>query len=284
LPPPEARRERSERGEGRNRRGGEGRRDRGERGDRAERSDRPDAPPQDDALRADSAMAAAAVPEGAAPDHAGEAGNGEERRERRSRDRYGRDRRERDGERRDEPRADLPGAVADDGSVVAAPASADPSSPRSYFARSGDAAPTPAQVTETAVVHEEKTTPALAEQAPAATQNVANAAPTRAPVAAPVPAPAARANGLPKVAPFSLPLGELESLAQTAGLQWVNSDADKIAAVQAAIAAEPRPIHVPRERPPLVELDEGPLVLVETRKDLRQVTLPFEQQGGAQPH
>ncbi len=276
--------ERSERGEGRNRRGGEGRRDRGERGDRAERSDRPDAPPQDDALRADSAMAAAAEPEGAAPDHAGEAGNGEERRERRSRDRYGRDRRERDGERRDEPRADLPGAVADDGSVVAAPASADPSSPRSYFARSGDAAPTPAQVTETAVVHEEKTTPALAEQAPAATQNVANAAPTRAPVAAPVPAPAARANGVPKVAPFSLPLGELESLAQTAGLQWVNSDADKIAAVQAAIAAEPRPIHVPRERPPLVELDEGPLVLVETRKDLRQVTLPFEQQGGAQPH
>ena len=276
--------ERSERGEGRNRRGGEGRRDRGERGDRAERSDRPDAPPQDDALRADSAMAAAAVPEGAAPEHAGEAGNGEERRERRSRDRYGRDRRERDGERRDEPRADLPGAVADDGSVVAAPASADASSPRSYFARSGDAAPTPAQVTETAVVHEEKTTPALAEKAPAATQNVANAAPTRAPVAAPVPAPAARANGLPKVAPFSLPLGELESLAQTAGLQWVNSDADKIAAVQAAIAAEPRPIHVPRERPPLVELDEGPLVLVETRKDLRQVTLPFEQQGGAQPH
>ena len=28
---------------------------------------------------------------------------------------------------------------------------------------------------------------------------------------------------------------------------------------------------------PLVELDDGPLVLVETRKDLRTVTLPFEQ-------
>jgi ribonuclease E len=27
-------------------------------------------------------------------------------------------------------------------------------------------------------------------------------------------------------------------------------------------------VHVPRERPPLVILDEGPLVLVETRKDL----------------
>ena len=43
-----------------------------------------------------------------------------------------------------------------------------------------------------------------------------------------------------------------------------------------AIAAEPTPVHVPRERPPLVMLDEGPLVLVETRKDLSQITLPFD--------
>ena len=49
----------------------------------------------------------------------------------------------------------------------------------------------------------------------------------------------------------------------------MNSDADKVASVQAAIAAEPQPIHVPRERPALVEIDDGPLVLVETRKDLR---------------
>ena len=66
-------------------------------------------------------------------------------------------------------------------------------------------------------------------------------------------------------------------MADQAGLSWVNSDADKVAAVQAAIAAEPRPIRVPRERPPVVELDDGPLVLVETRKDLGAVTLPFEQ-------
>ena len=52
---------------------------------------------------------------------------------------------------------------------------------------------------------------------------------------------------------------------------------ERVAAVQAAIAAEPKPVHVPRERPPLVELDEGPLVLVETRKDLRDVQLAFEQ-------
>jgi len=56
----------------------------------------------------------------------------------------------------------------------------------------------------------------------------------------------------------------------------VNSDPARVSAIQAAIAAEPRPIHVPRERPPLVVLDEGPLVLVETRKDLGAMGLPFQ--------
>jgi ribonuclease E len=49
-----------------------------------------------------------------------------------------------------------------------------------------------------------------------------------------------------------------------------------VAQIQAAIAAEPKPIHVPRERPPLVVLDEGPLILVETKKDLGQVKMPFD--------
>jgi ribonuclease E len=35
-------------------------------------------------------------------------------------------------------------------------------------------------------------------------------------------------------------------------------------------------VHVPRERKPPIAIDEGPLVLVETRKDLSQVRLPFE--------
>jgi ribonuclease E len=82
---------------------------------------------------------------------------------------------------------------------------------------------------------------------------------------------------------FELPVQELISVAQGSGLEWVNSDAEKIAAAQAAIAAEPRPVHVPRERPPVVVVDEGPLVLVETRRDLRDLTLPFEQQQQA-PH
>ena len=74
-------------------------------------------------------------------------------------------------------------------------------------------------------------------------------------------------------------MADLSAIAESAGLEWVNSDADKIRQVQAAIAAEPKQIHVPRERKPVVVVDEGPLVLVETRKDLSQVTLPFEHQG-----
>jgi ribonuclease E len=103
---------------------------------------------------------------------------------------------------------------------------------------------------------------------------VAAAEPAPAPEAAPVVAPAPAPSLAP--APFALPLGQLQQLAETAGLQWVQSDADKIAAAQAAMAAEPKPIHVPRERPAVVLLDEGPLVLVETKKDLSQVKLPFD--------
>jgi ribonuclease E len=100
------------------------------------------------------------------------------------------------------------------------------------------------------------------------------------PVAAePIVVEAAVTEAAPAVATapsFELPLGSLQQIAETAGLQWVQSDAEKIAAVQAAIAAEPKPVHVPRERPPVVVIDEGPLVLVETKKDLSQVKLPFD--------
>jgi ribonuclease E len=82
---------------------------------------------------------------------------------------------------------------------------------------------------------------------------------------------------MPKVGSFELPLQDLVEVATSSGLEWVNSDADKVAAVRAAIAAEPKPVHVPRERPPVVVIDEGPLVLVETRRDLREMKLPFEQ-------
>lgn len=82
---------------------------------------------------------------------------------------------------------------------------------------------------------------------------------------------------LPKVEAFVLPMEELAQVVQACGLDWVNSDAEKIRVVQAAIAAQPQPIHIPREPAPRVVIDEGPLVLVETRRDLRTLTLPFEQ-------
>jgi ribonuclease E len=103
----------------------------------------------------------------------------------------------------------------------------------------------------------------------------AEATPEPAQAVAPAPARAPRAL----VEPYVLPLAQLHQIAEGAGLQWVNSDAEKIAAVQAAIAAQPRPVHVPRERKPVVVVDEGPLVLVETRKDLSQMKLPFEVGG-----
>jgi len=43
--------------------------------------------------------------------------------------------------------------------------------------------------------------------------------------------------------------------------------------MQEAMAREPKPVHVPRERKPMVVVDEGPLVLVETRKDPTQRAL-----------
>ena len=81
---------------------------------------------------------------------------------------------------------------------------------------------------------------------------------------------------MPKLEAFSLPLDELAQIAASSGLTWVNSDAAKIAAVQAAIEAEPKQVHIPRERPALVQIDTGPLVLVETKRDLRNMELPFE--------
>jgi ribonuclease E len=80
---------------------------------------------------------------------------------------------------------------------------------------------------------------------------------------------------LPAVTHYKLPLDGLQQLAQSSGLVWVNSDSSKVAAVQATIAAEPQVVRTPRERPPAVVLSEGPLVLVETRQDLKNLQLPF---------
>lgn len=86
---------------------------------------------------------------------------------------------------------------------------------------------------------------------------------------------------MPKVTGYALPKDDLVQVAQSSGLQWVNTNAESVAKVQAAIAAEPQPVHVPRERPAPVSVDTGPLVLVETKRDLRNMTLPFEESNQA---
>jgi len=111
--------------------------------------------------------------------------------------------------------------------------------------------------------------------------------PVPAPVAAPVQpvasAPAPTTRALPQVASYDLPLQDLAQVASASGLQWVNSNTSKIAETQAAMAAEPRPTHVPRERAPVVAIEASPLVLVETKRDLRNMTLPFEEAATKQP-
>ncbi len=115
----------------------------------------------------------------------------------------------------------------------------------------------------------EGSAPALGEGEMAPTPVAeAPSAPTSAP-------PAARA-AMPIIQSYTLPVDTLVAVAQGAQLEWVQSNPERVAQVQAAIAAEPKPVHVPRERPPLVVVDEGPLILVETRKDLGQMKMPFE--------
>jgi ribonuclease E len=92
-------------------------------------------------------------------------------------------------------------------------------------------------------------------------------------------APVAVTSGMPKLQSFALPMAELAQVAQNSGLNWVNSDAAKIAAVQASIAAEPKPVRVPRERPVASKVEAAPLVMIETKRDLREMTLPFEEKA-----
>jgi ribonuclease E len=114
---------------------------------------------------------------------------------------------------------------------------------------------------------------------PAVSPAAERAAPVddRMPPAAAPAGPAAAPQPMPALPHYELPLGELASVASGAGMDWVQSDQQKVQAVQAALAAMPRPIQLPRERKPVPAVDEGPLVLVETRKDLPQAQQQQQQ-------
>ena len=258
-PSGEGRRERGERGE----RGGErsGRRNE-RRGERTDAAAAPTAGAQADSFDAAHPAVVSAANEAGSPvvvlsstEVAGPPEGQEdsqERQPRRSRDRYGRERRER-GDRSE--RTEL-AAQGEEAVAPASPGVFQPSQPSAQDA--------PALASADSVA---------ADTAPAPVAAII--VPVAAAVAAP--APAASAGGLPKVQAYDLPLQDLAQVAENSGLQWVNSDALKIAQARAAMAAEVKPIQVPRERPAPVVAQEAPLVLVETKRDLASLPLPFEK-------
>jgi ribonuclease E len=194
---------------------------------------------------------ASAETEGAQPDESADAGEARDpSRRRRSRDRYRRD-------RRDRAEGSLEEGASADEQVSADQAEAHLQSAEA----AGDAPGSTAQLAAS----------------PAVTQlESAHSAPAEIPPAVVT---------APSIKPFELPLGELDAIAASAGLVWVNSDVDKIRVAREAIANEPRAVHAPRERKAAVILDDGPLVLVETRKDLSLIKLPFESaSSGHHPH
>ncbi|MDO5654297.1 MAG: ribonuclease E/G, partial [Brachymonas sp.] len=191
-----------------------------------------------------------------------ESGDNRERRERRSRDRYGRDRRNRD--RQPATASNDEDGQATSGSAFAQPAAshedtAEPVAGRSYFSPQANAP-----------------VPDLLGTVPAEPEVASTVQVSMPDVAAKEVEQAARPAAMPVVQAYALPDAQLQQIAASAGLQWVHTDADRLSVVREAIAAEPQAVHVPRERPPAVQLDDGPLILVETRKDLRELVLPFD--------
>jgi ribonuclease E len=184
------------------------------------------------------------------------AGQEGQRTERRSRDRYGRERNGDRPERAERTAEQTTEIAASGGEVNAQTAQAEFVNTRS---ERSEAMP-------------------VTVVAPVAAMPVVSAPVAAAPVVA-TPATAAPAASMPAVTSYALPVADLAQVASTSGLQWVGSDAAKIAAVQASIAAElaNAPVHVPRERPPVVVAESANLVLVETKRDLRNMELPFEK-------
>ena len=278
-----------QRGEGR------GRGNRGGRGRGGERGPRPEGMNPQGEGQVQQAMF---VPEGSPPaapliEEGNEPRSNGEPREKRSRDRYGRDR----GPRTERPArhefteqgvsempAVAPVAVyaAQEAQASVAPATVVADMPAARVEATPAAVAPAAPVAVVSVAPVAVATVAVAPVAvvPAAVAPVLRAEPAPKAVVA-APAVATAAGSMPKVSGYALPQDDLIQVAQGSGLQWVNTSADSVAKAQAAIAAEAQVVHVPRVRPAAVNVDAGPLVLVETKRDLRNMTLPFEEDNQA---
>ena len=265
-PPVEGRRERGERGGERSGR----RNDR--RGERSDSAGAPAAGAQADSFDAAHPAVVSALDEAsnvllpvsstdaqARPEGQEES---QERQPRRSRDRYGRERRER-GDRGEQ--------AVQDGETMAKAGIFEPNPPFPPVA------PAPSAPELVALQALEEAPAASPAPVPAPAPALPVAAPAHMHAAGAAVAPPASAASLPRVQAYDLPLQDLARIAEGSGLQWVNSDATKIAEAQAVIAAEVKPVAAKRERPAPVVLQEAPLVLVETKRDLSSMPLPFEK-------
>ena len=251
-----------------NREGREGRNGRSRNG-RRERAPRNEASGEENQLPigVDNANAASALATETLGNEAPQAAADGEVREKRSRDRYGRDRNGR-GERAPRPPRESSPADGTDGSATAAGESHFPAAQR---------APVDAPVSVGSIGSDASANAVTAESREAIAPNTAAVPrPAAAAEAAVTPAAAAAEQGtpasgsrMPKVQAYTLPHNDLHAVAQNSGLQWINSNPERVQQVQSQIASEAQPVHVPRERPAPVVTDEGPLILVETRKDLR---------------
>ncbi|TAG33331.1 MAG: Rne/Rng family ribonuclease [Polaromonas sp.] len=259
----------------------ESRRERGERNGRrndrrAERSEAGNADAEKEGIsNPETVSSAATVTAMPSPLPAFNENSAESRqpRERRSRDRYGRDRRERgDGAERGEPGAVTePVLSRDETPAFPEPKQAPAQQETGFFA--------------TEIIANKPLVPATHESlmtlpvAPTAPLNVANdAVAATKPVLASTAAAAEPTHGsMPQVQSYELPLQDLMQIAQASGLQWVNSDADRVAQVNAAMALEVKPTRAPRERAVVAVSSQAPLILVETKRDLRDMPLPFEK-------
>ena len=192
-----------------------------------------------------------------------------ETREKRSRDRYGRDRRERNSPNSDStPQAGSSAEAPTD--QAAHTGGFERAESQSYFEtrqpqpQAGDhAQATSREQTTNANAQDHRNAARLDQHAPAASATAHASESSSA------------SDSMPKVGHYDLPVQDLMAMTVSSNLQWIQSDAQKVALAQQTIKDTPKPVRVPRERPPAVILDAGPLVLVETKKDLTQLKFPF---------
>jgi ribonuclease E len=125
------------------------------------------------------------------------------------------------------------------------------------------------------LVAEENKTVSIQESTPVTQQeSIIQTPPSSMVINTPKPEPVVlTVKALPQVVPTILDRSSLDEVLNQVGLIWVDTNPVKHEEVLAQIAAEPKPIHVPRVIKPLAELPSGPMILVETGGQERAIEL-----------